>query len=375
MNVTDLATLLHAEVMGESSLTVGRPCHPADAVGPDDIAVALDKALVAMLAESRARIGLITGESREALPDGALDAVLIVGRPQVAMSALTTAFARPAPVPPGIHPSAVIDESATLGVDVSVGPFTVIGPGARIGAGTVIASHVTVGAGVLIGPGGLIHAGVRIGDGCTIGAGVIVHHNASIGADGFSFVTPEKGSVESAKDSGRVEATNTGILRVHSLAAVTLGDHVEIGANTCIDRGTLRDTRIGTHTKIDDLVLIGHNVSVGDHCMLCGRVGVAGSVVIGDRVVLAGGVGVADHVTIGDDVVVGAGSGVASSLKGRQVYVGYPAIERDRALEGYLHLQRLGGLINDVKAMKAALKASGIELRPQKPARTAPDQS
>jgi UDP-3-O-[3-hydroxymyristoyl] glucosamine N-acyltransferase len=375
MNVSDLAALLDAEVMGDGTLTVGRPCHPDDAAGPEDIAVALDKALVGALADSRARIGVITGESREVLPDGALDTAVIVGRPQVAMAALTTAFARPAPVPPGIHPSAVIDESATLGADVSVGPFTVIGPGARIGDGTVIASHVTVGAGVTIGAGGLLHAGVRIGDGCTIGASVIVHHNASIGADGFSFVTPEKGSVESAKDSGRVEATNTGILRVHSLAAVTLGDHVEIGANACIDRGTLRDTRIGNHTKIDDLVLIGHNVSVGDHCMLCGRVGVAGSVKIGNRVVLAGGVGVADHVSIGDDAVVGAGSGVASSLKGRQVYIGYPAIERDRALEGYLHLQRLGGLINDVKSMKAALKASGIGLKAQDQAPKASDQS
>ncbi len=357
MNAADLAALLHADLMGDGTLSVRRPCHPDDASAPGDIAVAMDKTLLPRLASSAARIGLVSGDSLDAVPADALDAIIAVARPPMAMAALTTAFARPAPVAPGIHPSAVIEPDVVLGEGVAIGPFVHVGAGARIGGGAAICSHVTIGAGVRIGAGTLLHAGVRIGAGCTLGANGIVHHNVSIGADGFSFVTPEKGSVESAKDSGRVEATNTGLVRVHSLAAVTIGDHVEIGANACLDRGTLRDTSIGDHTKIDDLVLIGHNVRVGSHCMLCGRVGIAGSTVIGDRVVLAGGVGVADHITIGDDAIVAAGSGVGSNLKGRQVYAGYPAIERDRAFETFMLTNRLKSLFRDVKALKAALRS------------------
>jgi len=354
MTAAELAALLNAELRGDGARDVGRPCHPDDARVPEDIAVATDKALLASLTDSVARIAVVAADAVDLVPAGAVDAVIAVGRPPMAMAALTTAFARPAPVAPGIHPSAVIEDGVSLGESVAIGPFVHIAAGAVIGDGCAICSHVSVGAEARIGPGCLLHAGVRIGAGCTLGAHVIVHNNACIGADGFSFVTPERGSVESAKDSGRVEATNTGLVRVHSLAAVTVGDHVEIGANACLDRGTLRDTVIGDHTKIDDLVLIGHNVRVGSHCMLCGRVGIAGSAVVGDRVVLAGGVGVADHVSIGDDAVVAAGSGVGSNLKGRQVYAGYPAIERDRAFEAVMLTYRLKSLFKDVRALKAA---------------------
>ncbi|MQX37326.1 UDP-3-O-(3-hydroxymyristoyl)glucosamine N-acyltransferase [Roseospira navarrensis] len=357
MTAAELAALLNATLHGDGTRPAVRPCHPREARAADDIAVAMDPDLLPLLADCRARVAVVAADAVDRVPEGAVDAVLAVGRPRLAMAGLTAAFAGPPPVGPGIHPTAVIEDGAVLGADVAVGPFAVIAAGAEIGEGTVIGAHVTIGAGVRIGPRGLLHAGVRIGSGCTIGSDVILHHNASLAADGFSFVTPEKGSVESAKESGRVEATNTGLVRIHSLAAVTLGDHVEIGANACLDRGTLSDTRVGDHTKIDDLVLIGHNVQVGSHCMICGQVGIAGSAVIGDRVVLAGRVGVADHVTIGDDAVVAAGSGVGNSLKGRAVYYGTPAVERERAFEAYMLTGRLKGLFRDVKALKADMKA------------------
>ncbi|MBB4285736.1 UDP-3-O-(3-hydroxymyristoyl)glucosamine N-acyltransferase [Roseospira goensis] len=356
MNAADLAALLHADLHGDGTLPVRRPCHPAEARAPDDVAVAMDGTLLALLADSAAKVAVVAADAVARVPAGAVGALVAVGRPRLAMAGLTGAFAPPPPVPVGVHPSAVIEDGVTLGEGVAIGPFVHVGAGAEIGAGTVVCSHVTIGAGVRIGPHGLIHAGARIGSGSTLGAHVILHHNASIAADGFSFVTPEKGSVESAKETGRVDATNTGLVRIHSLAAVTLGDYVEVGACACLDRGTLSDTRIGDHTKIDDLVLIGHNVRVGAHCMLCGQVGIAGSAVIGDRVVLAGRVGVADHVTIGDDAVVAAGSGVGTSLKGRAVYAGTPAVERERAFETYMLTQRLKGLFRDVRALKAAVR-------------------
>jgi len=353
MTAAELAALLHATLHGDGSLPALRPCHPREARAPHDVAIAMDPALMPLLADCPAQVAVVSADAVEAVPAGAMGAVLAVGRPRLAMANLTAAFAGPPPVAPGIHPSAVIEDGVVLGEGVAVGPFAYIAAGAEIGVGTAICSHVSIGAGVRIGSHGLIHAGVRIGSGCTIGSHVIIHHNASLAADGFSFVTPEKGSVESAKESGRVEATNQGLVRIHSLAAVTLGDHVEIGANACLDRGTLSDTRIGDHTKIDDLVMIGHNVTVGSHCMICGQTGIAGSAVIGNRVVLAGRVGVADHVSIGDDSVVVAGSGVGTSLKGRAVYAGSPAIERERAIEALMMTGRLKSLYRDVKALKA----------------------
>src|SRR5262249_3185698 len=138
-----------------------------------------------------------------------------------------------------------------------------------------------------------------------IGERCIVHFNASLGADGFSFVTPQPGSVEQAKagSGSSVAAANYELVRIASLGGVVIGDDVEIGASSCIDQGTIQPTRIGNGTKIDNHVQIGHNVTIGENCLICGRVGIAGSVTIGDRVVLGGAVGIADHLRIGDDVV------------------------------------------------------------------------
>lgn len=356
MNAAALAALLRADLHGVGEVPAGRPRHPAEAEA-GDVAVAMDRDLLPLLADGAARVAVVHRDAVEAVPAGAVDAILAVGRPRLAMARLTGAFAATPAVAPGVHPSAVVEDDATLGEGVAVGPFVHVGAGATIGDRTVLCSHVSVGAGARIGADGLIHAGARIGAGCALGAHVIVHHNASIGADGFSFVTPEKGSVESAKETGRVEATNAGLVRIHSLGAVTLGDHVEVGACACIDRGTLGDTSVGDHTKIDDLVLIGHNVRVGSHCMLCGQVGIAGSAVVGDRVVLAGQVGVADHITIGDDAVVAAGGGVGTNLKGRAVYAGTPAVEREQAFETIMMLRRLKGLFRDVRTLKGAVRA------------------
>ena len=189
---------------------------------------------------------------------------------------------------------------------------------------------------------------VRIGD------RVVLHHNASLGADGFSFLPPRPGHADSAKQTGAAASAQESLMRIHSLGSVELADDVEVGANTAIDRGTFRNTRIGRNTKIDDLVMIGHNCVVGDECMLCGQVGLAGSVTIGDRVVLAGQVGVADHLTIGSDSVVGGGSGVPWDLPARSVVVGYPALPREDIFEQHRNLRRLKRLFRDVDQLKKA---------------------
>ncbi len=354
--VNEIAAALNARAEGETGRALRRPAHPAEA-GPDDLAIAFDAAHAAKLGDGAARVAVLAeGMDWRAL---GLDAAILVARPRYALAGLTERFAAAPDIAPGVHPSAVVAPDAEIGEGAAIGPFCLVGAGARIGARTRLDGHAHVGAGACIGADGLIHAGVRIGRGATVGARVIVQPNAVIGADGFSYVTPRPGAVESVAATGRVaeDARNMRLARIHSLGAVTLGDDVEIGAGTTIDRGTLTDTRIGDGTKIDNLVQIGHNVRIGATCLICAQTGVAGSAVIGDRVVLGGQSGVADHVTIGSDVVIGARSAVAANAPDGAVLLGAPAAPRDEALAIMLGWRRLPRLIETVSALKKRLSA------------------
>jgi UDP-3-O-[3-hydroxymyristoyl] glucosamine N-acyltransferase len=225
----------------------------------------------------------------------------------------------------------------------------VVGPRAHIGRGTVILSHVTIGADAVIGRDCLLHPGVRIGDRVVVGDRAILQHNVSLGADGFSYATPEP--------AGAGEDASVALPRINSIGTVILEDDVEIGANSAVDRATLAATRIGRNTKIDNLVQIGHNVAIGENCLICGMVGISGSVKIGDRVVLAGGVGVADHVTIGSDAMIAGGSGVGSNVPAKAVMAGYPAVPRERAFEQVKYLARLRALFAEVGELKKRIAA------------------
>ena len=365
MKLREIAESLDAELVGDGSIEITRVVHPADAEAATDLALALNRDMLAALEGSASRVAVL-GDDAE-LPPDRLDGYVVARRGRYAMSGLMEMFAKPVHAHSGIHPSAVVETGAEIGEGVSIGPFTYVGASAVIGPGTVLMSHVTVGAEAVLGDGCLIHAGVRIGERVLIGARAILHHNASIGADGFSFVTPTQSSAEQAKESLKTDAIdvrNTTIVRINSIGTVEIGDDVEIGASTSIDRGTVAATKIGSGTKIDDLVMIGHNVVVGENCMICGQVGIAGSTVIGDRVVLAGQAGIADHLKIGSDVVVGAGSGVGSNVKSGQVVLGYPALPKSQATELVLNMRRLNSLFVGQASLKKRLKA--IESRSEK---------
>ncbi len=352
--LAEIAEALGATVEGDGSILVRRAVHPSEAEGPEDLALAMDKDLLALLPGSKA-VAAVVAEGVE-VPDG-IENRIVVKRPRYAMAGMLDIFEKPVHAEPGVSPQAYVAPDAVVAPDASIAPFAYIGPRARIGAGAIILPHVTVGADAVIGDGCLLHPGARIGERVEMGARCIIHPNAAVGNDGFSFVTPEPGSVESAKTTGRVVGTNVLIRRVNSIGTVILGDDVEIGAGATIDRGTVTATRIGNGTKIDNLVQIGHNVQVGTNCMLCGHVGVAGSTVIGDRVVLAGKVGVADHVKIGSDAVVAANSGVGMDIPPKSVWMGYPAVPRARAFEQYKGLARLKRLFADVSDLKKRLTA------------------
>lgn len=225
----------------------------------------------------------------------------------LALAKLLDLCERKSATKPGVHPTASIDEGCEIGHDVTIGPFCVIGRGVKVGAGTVLHAHVHLYPGSSVGKECVIHSFVAIRDQCKIGNNCLIHNHAVIGADGFGF-TPENG----------------GIKKVPQLGNVEIGNHVEIGAATCIDRGAIDPTRIGDFTKIDNLVQVGHNVQIGKGCLICAGNMIGGSTKIHDGVVLGGAVAVADHIEIVSGVRVGGGSAVSSSLLERGDYSGYP---------------------------------------------------
>ena len=350
-----IAQALDGQLIGDGNIPIDRVAHPADIRGPKDIVLATDKKLLPLLLASQARIAIVSAEAE--LEPGLLEACIIVSRPRLALAKLTNLFAEEISVAVGVHPSAIVEAGAQLGENVAVGAQAYIGAGAIIGANSVIHPQTYIGPHAVIGANALIHAGVRIGARVEIGDRCILHFNASLGADGFSFVTPQMGSVESAKSTGAVGASNQELIRIASLGTVILGDDVEVGANTSIDRGTIVATRVGNGTKIDNQVQIGHNVVIGKNCLICGRVGIAGSVEIGDRVVLGGATGIADHVKIGDDAIAMAMSGVAGNVPPKGLVIGIPAKPRALVIEQHMNLARLSSLIKKVEVLTKRITA------------------
>ena len=338
---------------GDGSVEVTGVAEPG-AAGPSDLALAMDKKFAEPLAASSAKAAVVWPDADwKAL---GLAAALRAKRARVALAQITAAFQHPLDVDDGIHSSALVGPSAQIGDGATIGPLTIIGKGARIGAGARIAGHVSIGADTEIGDNALIHAGVRIGARCCIGDNFIAQPNAVIGADGFSFEPPERGAVEAARQDGKVSSQNSlGFLRIHSLAAVEIGDNVEIGAATTIDRGTISPTRIGYGTKIDNQVQIGHNVQIGSNCLLCAQVGIAGSTEVGDRVVLGGKVGIADHLRIGSDVICAAASMVGSNIADRQIMMGMPATQREQAVKQFMALKRMPRVIDQLGEIRKKL--------------------
>jgi len=346
--MADIAVALGAEVLGDPDWQISGAAEPALA-RETDLAIAMSPAYVTALDQGAARAAILwPGADWQAL---GLRAAIVVPRGRLALSRLTALLDADPDLAAGIHPNAIIGAGAQIGEGCAIGPFTLIGAGAVIGAQSRIDSHVSIAAGVRIGQGALIHAGVRICRRVGIGDNVIIQPNVVIGADGFSFVTETPSHVETARQSlGTAAIPVAGDAtwhRIHSLGGVIIGDDVEIGAGSTIDAGTIRATRIGRGTKLDNLVQVGHNVSVGEDCLLCAQVGVAGSTRIGNRVVLGGKTGVADNIEIGDDVVTGGGTIVLSNVPAGRVMMGYPATRMQTHIESYKALRRLPRLLRD----------------------------
>jgi UDP-3-O-[3-hydroxymyristoyl] glucosamine N-acyltransferase len=339
ISISDLAATLGGQMHGDGSILVAGVAEP-DSATADQIALGMQPAFAEALGRSAARTAIVwAGADWRSL---GLEAAIIVPAGRHGMAGVTRVFDRPPELPSGIHPSAVIDPEAEIGADASIGAFVVIGARARIGRGARILQHVSVAEDAVIGVDALIHAGARIGARVVIGDRFIAQPGAVVGSDGFSFVAPVPGTVEEAKERGVVTTSeSSALLRINSIGTVKVGDDVEVGANSCIDRATISLTRIGNGTKIDNLVQIGHNVQIGENCLICGQAGVAGSTVIGDGVVIGGAASVADHLRIGSHVVITGKSGVSGHVADNRIMMGNPAVEMDRNVEMYKALRRL----------------------------------
>ena len=353
-SIAEIAAALGAEAAGDTSLTIRRAAEPQTA-GPDDLALAMQPKYAEGLAKGAARAALLwPGADWQQM---GLAAAIFPARPRFAMSGLTRMLDRGQGFAPGIHPSAIVDPTAELGRDVSVGPLAIVSAGARIGDGSVIGPHCFIGQDVTIGPRAYLREQVSIGARVRIGADCILQPGARIGGDGFSFVTAEPSNVEAARKSlgDQGKATAQPWIRIHSLGSVSIGDQVEIGMGATIDCGTIRDTRIGNNTKLDNQVHLGHNVEVGDNCLLCGQVGIAGSARIGNNVVLGGQCGVSDNIFVGDGVIAGGGTKLMTNVPAGRTMLGYPATQMDKQVEQYKSLRRLPRLLRDVAALRKAV--------------------
>ena len=352
--IRQIADALGANAQGDLDLQIASAAEPGDA-GPQDLAMAMSPKYAASLGQGGAVAALLWPEAD--WQEMGLQAAIFSPRPRMAMAGVTATLDAGQGFHSGIHPSAIVDPSAELADDVSVGPLSVISAGARIGAGTVIGPHCFVGNDAKIGEGAFLREMVSIGARASIGDGFIAQPGARVGSDGFSFVTPEVSAVENVRKSlaDQGDASAQTWMRIHSLGAVTIGCDVEIGANCTIDNGTIRNTVIGDGTKLDNQVHIGHNTRIGMDCLLCGQTGVSGSVDIGNNVVLAGQCGVNDNIFIGDGVVAGGGTKIISNVPAGRVVMGYPAVKMDAHTEIYKAQRRLPRLMRDIEALKKAV--------------------
>ncbi|MDX2118926.1 MAG: UDP-3-O-(3-hydroxymyristoyl)glucosamine N-acyltransferase [Planctomycetota bacterium] len=312
-----LATELGAELLGPADVALGGVESLAGAK-PGDVTFIRDDAFAHDWPTSKAACAIVSRGTRLADRAGTHDPRprLVVANADLAMIRVLELFAPAAtPFPPGIHPTAVVDASARIDASTHIGPCCVVGAGAQIGPGVTLLANVSIGAHASIGAASMLHPGVNVSDRCIVGARCVLHANVSIGADGFGYVP-------NPRPTGPTDA----VLKVPHIGNVVLGDAVEIGANSCVDRGKFGATTIGDGTKIDNLVQVGHNCRIGRCCILCGHVGLSGSVTVGDGAVLGGKVGVADGITIGAGAKVGAHSGVMNDIPPGETWMGAPAM-------------------------------------------------
>ena len=335
LTAAQIAEATGGRLVGDGAVVV-RAMAPLDRAGADDLSFLALLKYAPLLAASQAGVVLVAPELEDT--PGPVRARVVVAKPYEAMLALVPRFYHPVARTAGVHPSAHVGREAVLGRDVTVDAGAVIEDGARIGDRTWIGANAFVGAASRIGDDCQLHPQATVYANSELGNRVILQSGARIGSDGFGYVS----------HSVNGQFTHE---KIPHVGRAIIGDDVEIGANSTIDRGSVDDTVIGAGTKIDNLVHVAHNVRVGRLCLLVAQCGVSGSTRIEDGVVLAGQVGVSGHLTIGAGAKIGAQGGVISDVPPGESWSGYPARPHRESLRAYAALHKLAGLMKRLEKL------------------------
>jgi len=331
----ELAGIIGGHLFGDPDFVVRGVQEPQRAEEEDLIFLFDVRALPEVLS-SRAKAVVAGKGCREYLPE---KYVIEVDHPRIAFARILARFSSPFRPPSGVHPLAFVHPRARLGVGVSVGAFSVIEEDASIGDRTCIFPQVYIGKGVQIGADCLIYPQVVVREYCTVGNRVILHSGVVVGADGFGY-----------------EWTGERYEKIPHVGTVVIEDDVEIGANTTVDRGTLGCTRIGRGTKIDNLVMVAHNVRIGDHVIIVAQSGIAGSSILEDGVVMGGQAGVTDHCWVGKGARIAARAGVTAKVPPGEMVSGFPAQEHHKELRERALIRRLPKMWQKIEELEERIR-------------------
>ena len=329
-----IAAAVGGALVGPADLKVSNLA-ALDLAGPESLTFIRSHKFALAWPSSKAAAALVTRDIEVLGHDPARRALILVDDADLAMVKVLAMFAPPVHRPaPGIDKTAVVDPTARVAPTAAIGPFCVIGPRTAVGDGCVLHARITLGADVSVGPQTVLFPGVVVYDRCSIGAQSILHSNVSIGADGFGY---------------RPDPSGRGLIKVPHIGTVRIGNQVEIGANSAVDRGKFGATTVGDGTKIDNLVQIGHNVQIGRCVIICGMAAIAGSAIIEDGVILAGHVGVADGLTVGAGSRILAMSGVMCNVPPGQTWYGAPAGPHKDQMRSLAALRKLSDHMRELK--------------------------
>lgn len=335
LTVAEIAALVNGTVRGDGSVSI-RDVAPIHQALSDEIGVLFDRRYLKYVGESRAGAVLLSSEFSDSV-DPETNCV-IVDDARLALGALVARLHPPEPAPAGIHPTAVIGRGVVLGEEVFVGPYVVLEDGATVGDRTRLHAHVVVGREVAIGSDTVIHPHVVLYRSVVLGDRVVLHSGVRIGVDGFGYAS-----------------TPAGIEKIPHVGGCMIGDDVEIGANTCIDRGTIGVTSVGAGTKLDNLVQLGHNVDVGPNCLMAAQVGIGGSTRIGARTTWGGQSGAIDHMVVPEGVTVAGKAAITHDVEPGEVVAGFPARRLKDFRRAMAGLYRLDGLRRKVRQVEKAV--------------------